>query len=98
MNSIFSVFLVAAAVAGEDPAARKHEYFRTYGTSPLFAENTFVGEDVEDRSLPDADAWKTRVPRAVWDGHPQEVAAFADAWRMVGEKLHRPEKGTESRT
>ena len=82
----------AWAFADEDPATREHQFFRTYGPSPLFKDNSFVGETVEDKALPDAEAWKTRVPRAVWDGHPREVAAFADAWRMVGEKLHKPEE------
>ena len=95
-NTVCLVAALAAAwaFADEDPATREHQFFRTYGPSPLFKDNSFVGETVEDKALPDAEAWKTRVPRAVWDGHPREVAAFADAWRMVGEKLHKPEKGT----
>ena len=71
----------AWAFADEDPATREHQFYRTYGPSPLFKDNSFVGETVEDKALPDAEAWKTRVPRAVWDGHPREVAAIRDCRR-----------------
>lgn len=86
--------LAACAHADEDPATRTAHYFKTYGETPLFRDNRFVGAKPEDKALPDAAAWRERVPRAVWDGHPEVTGAFADSWRMVGEKLHRPEQGT----
>ena len=91
---VFVSALAACAHADEDPATRTAHYFKTYGETPLFRDNRFVGAKPEDKALPDAAAWRERVPRAIWDGHPEVTGAFADSWRMVGEKLHRPEQGT----
>ena len=78
----------------DDVCNRGSYYFMTPCKTPLFDENTFVKQEVEDKELPCPELWKNDVPRVIWDGHPNEVGAFADSWRMLGEKLHRPEKGT----
>ncbi len=95
-RALFCIAAIASIVVGadEDPATRTAQFYKTYGPSPLYKDNSFVNESVDLRPLPSADAWRTKVPRIVWDGHPDEVGAFSDAWRMVGEKLHAPEKGT----
>lgn len=78
----------------DDVCNRGSYYFMTPCKTPLFDENTFVKQEVEDKELPCPELWKNDVPRVIWDGHSNVVGAFADSWRMVGEKLHRPEKGT----
>ena len=84
----------AGDAAGEDPASRKDYYFGTYARDARVKDNTFISERVDDRPLPDAQLWRTAVPRAIWDGHPNEVAAFSNSWEMVGAKLHKPVAST----
>ena len=74
--------------------ARESYYFETGRPESLVAENKFVDESVTASPLPASDVWTREVPRVLWDGHPDEVAAFASAWTMVGAKLHRPGSGT----
>ena len=78
----------------DDPGNRGSYYFMTPCKTPLFDKNTFINQEVEDKELPGPEFWKNEVPRVIWDDHSDVVGAFADSWRMVGEKLHRPEKGT----
>ena len=79
----------------EDDCNRNAYYFTTIGhTSPFYKENSFVKAPREDKPLPNASAWRDLTPKVIWDGHPNEVGAFADSWRMLGVKLHQPEKGT----
>ncbi|MBR1922038.1 MAG: hypothetical protein IJ829_08615, partial [Kiritimatiellae bacterium] len=90
----FAAAALPATADESDPATRTHEYFRTFSPSPLFKDNSFVGEDVRREPIPAAEAWRARAPRVVWDGHDAEVAAFAASWRMVGEKIRAPEPQT----
>lgn len=78
----------------EDPATRSAPYFETCAPIGLTQENAFVSEAVTTNPLPDSSAWKTKVPSVTWQGHPDVEAMFAACWRMVGEKLHRPEPTT----
>ena len=99
VSALTASVLVLAGCTSSGPSERAGEaragyYFETGRPEPCVAENSFLTEEVTTRALPDAAAWGREVPRVVWDGHPDEVAAFASAWRMVGEKLHRPEPGT----
>jgi hypothetical protein len=57
-------------------------------------ENSFITNSVNDADLPLPSAWMENVPRVIWDGHDDAVAAFSNAWRMVGGKIKRPEPGT----
>ena len=97
---IFFVTLGAVALAGcslfegEDPATRVDYYFDTCAPSVPPIENAFIDEAVTRAALPPEEAWTTRVPTVFWDGHDDVAEAFSAAWEMVGDKLHRPEKGT----
>lgn len=80
--------------SAEDPATRKEYYFATYSRDERVKENSFITDEVSLAALPPASRWKGDVPRAVWDGHADAVAAFSNAWIMVGGKIKRPEPGT----
>ena len=70
-TSLFIVALFAAGgvyaadTPGEDPASRKDYYFGTYARDARVKDNTFITERVDDRPLPDAQLWRTAVPRAM---------------------------------
>ena len=91
---VFSGLTASPLNAAEDPASRKDYYFGTYARDARVKDNTFISECVDNRPLPPADLWRTAVPKAIWDGHPDEVAAFSNSWEMVGAKLHKPEANT----
>ncbi len=97
---IGSVCVVALALAGcrikvsEDPASRKDYYFATYSQDERVKKNVFLTNEATRAELPPSSAWTERVPRVVWDGHEDAVAAFSNAWIMVGGKIKRPEPGT----
>lgn len=91
---VFSGLTASPLNAAEDPASRKDYYFGTYARDARVKDNTFISECVDNRPLPTANLWCTAVPKAIWDGHPDEVAAFSNSWEMVGAKLHKPEANT----
>lgn len=102
MKRVF-VSLAAAALSGctlfgpeRDPAGRAdgEYYFDTAVRLNPPIENSFIGEPVTVAPLPDPEVWTRDVPEVFWDGHDDVARTFAASWRMLGEKLHAPEKGT----
>ena len=76
------------------PGPRRGEYYSTPRSGDPPIENSFIGEPVTVAPLPDPEVWTRDVPEVFWDGHDDVARTFAASWRMLGEKLHAPEKGT----
>ena len=88
------VLALAGCTAAVDPESRAGYYFDTSAPAKPPIENAFIDEAVTRDPLPSAEAWTRDVPVVEWEGHEDVARMFSAAWRMVGEKIRRPEPGT----
>ena len=56
----------------------------------FFKENIYVGMTPEDSALPTYEEEKYRLPRPVWDGHPDLIRCYDKAWRLAFGNLRKP--------
>ena len=58
--------------------------------SDLVKENSFIGKIPESTPLPTFEEVKDRLPKPVWDGHPEHINCYWRAWQLAFQNLKHP--------
>ncbi|MBO4355553.1 MAG: glycoside hydrolase, partial [Clostridia bacterium] len=72
----------------------KDNYYPTYHDNRFVKENTFIGKALENNTLPDYESDKNKLPKPIWDGHPDHLACYDKAWQIAYSNLRMPVSGT----
>ena len=64
----------------------------SYPDSPYVRRNVFLKMDAEDAPLPTYDEVKARLPKPLWEGHADAIAAYDYAWQIAFRNLRKADK------
>lgn len=91
---IVSVALAASGIlqaVAQDPSKYRLPYKNTYVKEPLMADNIFKGTVAVETPIPSLDDVKKLIPGPIWDGHPEEVAMYWNAWEIALKNMRHPQ-------
>lgn len=63
-----------------------------YVYEPLVEENSFISKEKDQEALPDYATVQDKLPALIWDGHPQAVECYNQAWKIAFGNLRLPAK------
>ncbi len=91
LSIVVMAFAAAEGVHAQDPSAYRLPYKNTYVKEPLMADNTLRGARAVETPIPTLDEVRPLIPAPIWDGHPDEVAMYWNAWAIAFKNLCHPQ-------